>query len=116
MPVALFFACAVLSVTDGDTFRCRDGTRVRLAAIDAPELHGCRSGRKCAPGDPVASRASLTRLAAGRTLRCERTGVSYGRVTAWCKMHGRIDLSCEQFRRGQAVPLVHYERGRRLCV
>lgn len=30
-------ACVVASVADGDTFRCRDGTRVRLLGIDSPE-------------------------------------------------------------------------------
>lgn len=29
--------CTVASVTDGDTFRCEDGTRVRLLQIDSPE-------------------------------------------------------------------------------
>ncbi|HWA55820.1 MAG TPA: thermonuclease family protein [Gemmatimonadales bacterium] len=29
--------CVVARVTDGDTFRCTDGTRVRLLAIDSPE-------------------------------------------------------------------------------
>ena len=29
--------CIVGQVVDGDTFRCRDGTRVRLLLIDAPE-------------------------------------------------------------------------------
>ena len=30
-------ACTVTAVTDGDTFRCADGTRVRLLGIDSPE-------------------------------------------------------------------------------
>ncbi len=29
--------CAVAFVEDGDTFNCRDGTRVRLLMVDAPE-------------------------------------------------------------------------------
>lgn len=29
--------CTVASVADGDTFRCSDGTRVRLLQIDSPE-------------------------------------------------------------------------------
>jgi endonuclease YncB( thermonuclease family) len=109
------FLCIVASVSDGDTLRCTDGTRVRLAAIDSPELPGhCRRGRHCAPGDPYAARASLTKLAAGKTLRCERTGKSWNRVTAWCRA-GSVDLSCAQYRAGYAIRLPEYDRGRRLC-
>jgi micrococcal nuclease len=63
--------CLIASVTDGDTLRCGDGTRLRLAAIDSPELPGhCRPGRNCAPGDPYAARANLRRLAPeGSTIR-----------------------------------------------
>ena len=35
------FSCAVASITDGDTLRCADGTRVRIAGIDAPEISAC---------------------------------------------------------------------------
>ena len=31
------FACTVQYVTDGDTFRCSSGTRIRLSSIDTPE-------------------------------------------------------------------------------
>lgn len=55
--------CAVAAVTDGDSIRCKDGTRLRLAGIDAPEMSLCRRGRICAPGDPKASRDNLRRLA-----------------------------------------------------
>ena len=77
------FLCTVAHVTDGDTFRCTDGTRVRLSAIDTPEMPGsCRPGRTCAPGNPYAARAELVRLAGGRTVRCEPVGMSYDRVAA----------------------------------
>jgi hypothetical protein len=39
-----FFLCAVVTVTDGDTFRCAGGTRVRLHAVDTPEIAKCRKG------------------------------------------------------------------------
>lgn len=107
------FACAVRAVTDGDTLRCRDGTRVRLAGIDAPELPGhCRRGRACAPGDPYAARRELQRLVAGRTITCRATGMSYGRVTAWCRTLGGVDLSCAMVASGRAVRWARYWRGR----
>src|SRR5690349_20259394 len=79
------FICSVAYVHDGDTFRCSDGTRIRLSAIDTPEMPGaCRPGRHCAPGDPYAAKAALERVIVGRTVRCQATGTSYNRVTAWC--------------------------------
>lgn len=101
---AAAFACSVASITDGDTLRCTDGTRIRLAAIDAPELHGCQGkrGRVCTPGDGKQSRDTLGRLATGRTLQCEKVGMSYKRVVARCSV-GTVDLSCTMVRSGQAV-------------
>src|SRR3954468_3766730 len=88
------FSCAVRYVHDGDTFRCTDGTRVRLSAIDTPEMPGaCRPGRHCAPGDPYAAKVALEHLIGGRTVQCEAVGISYDRVAAWCRV-GSVDLSC----------------------
>jgi micrococcal nuclease len=47
-------ACVVARITDGDTFSCRDGRRVRLIGVDSPELRQGESGRL--------ARAALTRL------------------------------------------------------
>jgi endonuclease YncB( thermonuclease family) len=109
------FACTVTSVTDGDTFRCSNGVRVRLSSIDTPEMPGsCRRGRKCAPGNPFAARAALSRMIAGQRLRCEPVGRSYDRVVAWCSV-GSQDLSCAMLRNGHAVKLPQRDRQRRLC-
>lgn len=112
---AAIFLCTVVSVTDGDTFRCADGTRVRLQAIDAPEAGPCPRGRGCTPGDPRKSRAVLTRIVLHKKLRCERTGKSYDRVTAWCSVAG-ADVSCAMYRGGWAVRLPQYDRPRRYAV
>lgn len=109
------FACTVRLVTDGDTFRCADGTRVRLSSIDTPEMPGsCQPGRACAPGDPHAAKAELHRLISGRTVRCEPVGRSYNRVAAWCSVSG-VDLSCAMVRSGHAIRLPQYDKQRRLC-
>ena len=109
------FSCAVQAVTDGDTFRCSNGVRVRLSAIDTPEMPGsCRAGRSCAPGDPHAARAALSRLISGKTVRCEPAGSTYNRVAAWCSVGG-MDLSCAMVRSGHAIRLPQYDRGGRLC-
>lgn len=115
MLAGAIFLCAVAYVHDGDSLRCADGTRVRLHAIDTPEMPGaCRPGRQCAPGDPYKAKAALEKIAAGKTLRCEKTGTSYNRVTAYCSANG-VDLSCAMFRSGYAVRLPQFDRDRRLC-
>lgn len=109
------FLCTVDYVTDGDTFRCTNGTRIRLSSIDTPELPGsCRPGRHCAPGDPYAAKAALQRLIGGRTVQCEPVGTSYNRVAAWCSVGG-VDLSCAMVRSGYAVRLPQFDRNHRLC-
>ena len=109
------FSCSVDYVTDGDTFRCSNGTRVRLASIDTPEMPGsCRPGRACAPGNPYAAKAALQRLIGGRTVQCQPVGMSYNRVAAWCSVNG-VDLSCAMVRSGHAIRLPQHDRQRRLC-
>lgn len=109
------FACTVASVTDGDTFRCSNGTRIRLSSIDTPEMPGsCQPGRNCAPGNPYAAKAALARLIAGRTVQCEPVGKSYNRIAAWCSVGGQ-DLSCAMVRSGHAIRLPKFDREGRLC-
>ena len=101
-------------VTDGDTIRCGD-ERIRLLAIDAPELPGhCRKGRACAPGDPFASKASLERAMKG-LLTIHRVGKDrYGRTLALVAgVNG--DLSCWQLRRGKAVYRAEWDNGERVA-
>jgi endonuclease YncB( thermonuclease family) len=95
--------CSLLKVVDGDTLRCGT-TRVRLSAIDAPEMPGhCRPGRQCTPGDPYASADHLRSLIAGSAVSCRQIDTDhYGRAVALCSAGGR-DLSCEQVRSGHAV-------------
>lgn len=109
------FSCSVDYVTDGDTFRCSNGTRIRLASIDTPEMPGsCRPGRSCAPGNPYAAKAALQRLIGGRAVQCQPVGMSYNRVAAWCSVNG-VDLSCAMVRSGHAIRLPQHDRQRRLC-
>lgn len=93
------FTCAApIYVTDGDTIRCADGTRVRIARIDAPEMRGhCQPGRHCAPGDPIASRDALVDLIGRNSARCTPVSAStrgggaydrWGRIVARCSVNG----------------------------
>lgn len=90
------FSCMTPRTIDGDTFDCA-GTRVRLQGIDAPETEGhCRSGRRCAPGDPIASTDNLRRMMRWNKVICQQTDIDrYGRTVARCTADG-VDLSCAQ--------------------
>lgn len=102
------------TVTDGDTIRC-GGERIRLLAIDAPELPGhCRRGRTCTPGDPYASSASLGAALNG-DLTIDRVGEDhYGRTLA--RVAGvKGDLSCWQLQHGHAVYKADWDNGLRIA-
>lgn len=57
-------SCIVHWVSDGDSFRCTDGRRVRLIGIDSPELQQ-------RPFGPDAQRALLALLPLSATVRLE---------------------------------------------
>jgi endonuclease YncB( thermonuclease family) len=107
------FLCLVASVTDGDTLRCDNGTRVRLAGIDAPELAGhCARWRQCTPGDAYAAKNALTSLVQGKTLACQSLGKSYNRILATCRI-GSFEPACYMTTHGYAVK--RYSESWRVC-
>lgn len=87
------FLCASPGVTDGDTLRCRDGTRVRIWGIQAPERHE--------PGGPAATLA-MSRIVGREDLTCQRKGTSYRRVVARCRLPSGQDVAAELVRQGHA--------------
>lgn len=110
------FACTVASVTDGDTLRCADGTRVRLSAIAARESDGtCRPGHPCPDASGAAATQALERLALGRTITCEADGESYNRITAWCSVPSGIQLNCAMVEGGYAARWTRHDPYGRLC-
>ncbi len=90
--------CAVALVVDGDTFRCRDGRRVRLIGIDAPERGQGEAGR-------LARLALLRYLPPGRMVRLERDVQAtdrYGRTLAFAWTGGTL-VNQAMVREGWAV-------------
>lgn len=95
------------SVIDGDSLRV-DGAELRLAGLDAPELHQtCMMGDRPYPCGQDARR-ELVRLTAGTPLTCEVDGHDrYGRRLARCRM-GVQDVGALLVQRGLAVAYGRY--------
>lgn len=106
---------AACIAVDGDTLRC-GSERVRLLGIDAPELPGhCQQGRRCAPGDALASKRSLREALARGSITFKRFGTDhYGRTLALVSAGG-TDLSCWQLSRRQAIYKPRWDNGRQLA-
>jgi endonuclease YncB( thermonuclease family) len=117
------FTCTATGVHDGDgPIRCAergvDGKpiKIRLHAIAAREIdESCSAGHPCPAASGAAAKAELTRLAVGKQLRCEATGRSYDRVTAWCSTQAGVELNCAMVKSGMAVRWEQYDQERRLC-
>lgn len=97
-----FIKCRSPYIIDGDTFSC-SGARIRLHAIDAPEMPGhCREGRRCTQGNPHKAKSYLQSLTRGEVI-CETLTIDrYNRTIADCTA-GDINLSCEMVAAGYAV-------------
>jgi len=100
----------VAYVNDGDTLRLRDGRKVRLLQIDAPELRGDCYGK--------GALAALRRLApeGTRVTLARDPGLDardgYGRLLRYMFASGR-NLNLELVRQGAASPYFYRkERGR----
>lgn len=119
------FTCTATRVWDGDgPILCREGPRIRLAAIAARELSGdCRPGQPCPRASGVTARDTLVQLLGGDRgrsadghvivgpirLRCRsQGGDAYGRTVAWCAAPGAGDLSCALVRSGTVLPWRRY--------
>lgn len=98
-------ACVIATVTDGDSFRCEDGRRVRLLLLDAPEMSQ----------PPFGTRARDTlraRLPRGDTawleFDVERTD-QYDRTLAhaWSAAAGGTHVNLAQAMDGWAVDVVY---------
>lgn len=108
--------CVVAAITDGDTLRCQDGTRIRLHAVAARERDGsCSPGHPCPSASARAATAELRRLAGGNVLRCYSTGNSYGRITAICWTPEGTEINCAMVRSGVALIWDRFNRESPLC-
>lgn len=110
------FLCDVSSITDGDTLRCSDGTRIRLHAVAARESdETCKPGHPCPSASAASATAQLSQLASGQTLQCEQTGTSYGRVTAVCWNQQNTELNCAMVNSGTTLIWPKFNAQRPIC-
>lgn len=110
------FQCHVRSITDGDTLRCVDGTRIRLHAVAARESdETCSPGHPCPAASAASATAKLTELAAGQTLQCQATGTSYNRITAICRNQANVEINCAMVRSGTAVIWPKFDEQHHIC-
>ena len=106
------FACESVRVIDGDTFDC-GSVRIRLLAIDAPEMEGgCRDMFNCPPLDGEESKAKLAFLLGSGSTECRGFGQDrYGRTLATCSNGGQ-DISCAMIESGAAAYVRKWDNGR----
>ena len=110
------FSCEVAYVNDGDTFRCEDGTRVRLHAVAARESdETCSPGHPCPQASAASATATLRALVSGQRLSCEKTGTSYNRITAICWTPSDQEVNCAMVRSGTTVVWDRFSRQRAIC-
>jgi endonuclease YncB( thermonuclease family) len=129
------FICFAIALHDVDgPIHCQSGEKIRLQGIGATEMDGtCRPNQPCIFGDPRTQRRIMANHVIGAAidredaresgrvwfvrpvrLRCELTGKSHARLTAWCRRPDGADLSCEAIRAGIAVRWSRYDRSERL--
>jgi endonuclease YncB( thermonuclease family) len=104
------FTCTVASITDGDTFRCRETEangrqiRVRLSGVAARERDGsCTPGHPCPEASSEAATEALAGLALGRRFECREVGRTYDRRAAFCRRDDGVDLSCAMVESGTTL-------------
>ena len=109
----MILICLAFAI-DGDTIRCCAGPHIRVAGIEATELHGGCHLATCPATSGPDARAIMARLVNGKMLACEPLARSYRRVVASCTLPDGRDLRCAVEAAGGAVEWPSYVRRYRL--
>lgn len=94
-------------VTDGDTFRLTSGERIRIANIDAPEIHPREAKCRLEVERGKASSRRARNLLDGKVVTFERVGRSYNRTVARVRVDGS-DLGEALIATGAARPWLRH--------
>lgn len=106
--------CLVAAAVDGDTLRCADGTRLRIAGIEANERNSTCHIERCPAMLYAQAKRVVWAMTVGKTLRCVPLGRSYKRIVARCTFADGRDLRCAVVASGAAVHWPVYVRRYRL--
>jgi endonuclease YncB( thermonuclease family) len=107
--IAALFLCIVVSVYDGDSVTCADGSRVRMAAINAREMTGnpCPRDYPCVPMSAPKARDTLAAMVLGREIECLDVDRSHNRLVGDCTVDGR-NIGCAMIAAGAAADWARY--------
>jgi len=107
--------CLAALAIDGDTLACADGTRLRVAGIEANELHqpGCHLPA-CPAMSGVEARERMQAIVSGKTLTYQPVGKTWNRISARVTLPDGRDLACQAIRDGVAVRWEKFDLAGRL--
>ena len=118
------FVCEVVRVHDGDgPLWCANGTKVRIAGVQAPDFESAEPCRRpaarrtayvCDDRTAARSQAIVSGLVLNRRLNCQPLGRSYRRVVARCTLPDGRSLSCAVIAAGAATRWARYWRQYRM--
>lgn len=118
------FVCEVVKVHDGDgPIWCRNGIKVRVAGIQAPDYASAAPCRRpaakrtayiCDSAAAKRSRATVERLVLRKRITCQPVDRSYKRLVARCTLPDGRSLSCAAIAAGAAVRWSTYWRRYRM--
>lgn len=102
--VAMACLTGPYTVTDGDTFKSREGWNVRVFGVDSPE-------KSDAARWPIA-KAKLAEVLGNQPLACYWMGNTYNRVAFDCFLPTGEALGCALLREGTVVQVQFFTKGR----
>ena len=110
----LWLICLSAQAIDGDTLRCADGVRIRVAGIEANEMRGGCHLPVCPTISGPDGKLWMERQVGGKDLRYSPVGKTWKRISAIVRLPSGQDLSCAAIRAGVAVRWERYDREGRL--
>lgn len=113
---AIIMICLAAQAVDGDTIKCADGVRIRIAGVEANELSspGCHLAL-CPKMPGREAKARMQALLGSQSVTYVTNGRSYGRVTGSVQLPDGRDLACETLRLGMTVRWDRYWPKRKEC-
>lgn len=103
MGEAIILICAAALAVDGDTIRCQDGTRIRIAGVEANEMRGGCHLPACPTMPGTVAKARMQAIVGGQNVTYVARRRTWGRVEGSVQLPDGRDLACETLRIGITV-------------